>query len=103
VFLFVIMLLNLSGDAPPRRPTVWKVTTVLSASLFALGLLYMLHKGGALVPGPGMTAPLADSYGGIESVGISLFTTYLLPFEITGLLMLTAVIGAVVLARKKIA
>jgi len=103
VFLFVIMLLNLTGDEPQRRRIVWQTTTVLSASLFALGLLYMLRKGGALVPGPGMAAPLSPGYGGIESVGVSLFTTYVLPFEITGLLMLTAVIGAVVLARKKIA
>jgi NADH-quinone oxidoreductase subunit J len=103
VFLFVIMLLNLTGDEPQRRRIVWQATTVLSASLFALGLLYMLHKGGALVPGPGMAAPISAGYGGIESVGVSLFTTYVLPFEITGLLMLTAVIGAVVLARKKIA
>jgi len=69
------------------------------------------HRGGILnvasitgfVPGPGMAAPLSPGYGSIESVGVSLFTTYVLPFEITGLLMLTAVIGAVVLARKKIA
>jgi NADH-quinone oxidoreductase subunit J len=103
VFLFVIMLLNLSGDPPPRRQLGWKVTVLFAASLFALGLLYVLRRGGALVPGPGMDAPLAPGYGSIESVGVSLFTTYVLPFEITGLLMLAAVIGAVVLARKKIA
>ncbi|HSP99158.1 MAG TPA: NADH-quinone oxidoreductase subunit J [Candidatus Dormibacteraeota bacterium] len=103
VFLFVIMLLNLTDDEPQRRRLSWQVTTVLSASLFALGLLYVLRQGGALVPGPGMAAPLATGYGSIQSVGVSLFTTYVLPFEITGLLMLAAVIGAVVLARKKIA
>lgn len=103
VFLFVIMLLNLSGDEPQRRRLGWQSATLFSASLFALGLLYVLREGGALVPGPGMTAPLAAGYGSIQSVGISLFTTYVLPFEITGLLMLAAVIGAVVLARKKIA
>jgi NADH-quinone oxidoreductase subunit J len=79
------------------------MSTLVAASLFALALLYVLHRGGALVPGPGMAAPLAPGYGSIESVGVSLFTTYVLPFEITGLLMLAAVIGAVVLARKKIA
>jgi len=103
VFLFVIMLLNLTDDEPQRRRLGWHVTIGLSASLFALGLLYLLRAGGALVPGPGMAAPLSPGYGSIEAVGVSLFTTYVLPFEITGLLMLTAVIGAVVLARKKIA
>lgn len=102
VFLFVIMLLNLSDDEPQRSRLGWQAATLFSASLFALGLLYVLREGGTLVPGPGMTAPLAAGYGSIQSVGISLFTTYVLPFEITGLLMLAAVIGAVVLARKKI-
>lgn len=103
VFLFVIMLLNLTDDAAERRRLGWQVSAVLSASLFALGLLYVLREGGVLVPGPGMTTPPAPGYGSIQSVGVSLFTTYVLPFEITGLLMLAAVIGAVVLARKKIA
>jgi NADH-quinone oxidoreductase subunit J len=103
VFLFVIMLLNLADDAAERRRLGWQVSTLLAASLFALGLLYVLREGGALVPGPGMAAPPAADYGSIRSVGVSLFTTYVLPFEITGLLMLAAVVGAVVLARKKIA
>lgn len=103
VFLFVIMLLNLTDDAAERRRLGWQLSTLLSASLFALGLLYVLREGGALVPGPGMAAPPSPGYGSIQSVGVSLFTTYVLPFEITGLLMLAAVIGAVVLARKKIA
>lgn len=103
VFLFVIMLLNLSDDAPQQRALGWQAATIFSASLFALGLLYFLREGGALVPGPGMTSAVPDVYGSIRSVGVSLFTTYVLPFEITGLLMLAAVIGAVVLAKKKLA
>jgi NADH-quinone oxidoreductase subunit J len=103
VFLFVIMLLNLGDEEPRRRRLAWHAVTVLASSLFLLVLVYFLKKGGALLPGAGMTAEPPPGFGSIESVGVSLFTTYLLPFEITGLLMLAAVIGAVVLAKKKIA
>ncbi len=103
VFLFVIMLLNIGDDEPQRRRLGWRVATVFTASLFLLALASFIARGGALLPGPGMAAAAPAGFGSIESVGISLFTTYLLPFEITGLLMLAAVIGAVVLAKKKIA
>ena len=103
VFLFVIMLLNLGDDAAQRQRTARHAVTVFTASLFALGVLYLLKRAGILLPGAGMaTAPPAD-YGSVRSVALSLFTTYLLPFEITGLLLLAAVIGAVVLAKRKLA
>jgi NADH-quinone oxidoreductase subunit J len=103
VFLFVIMLLNLADDPVQRQRAAWQAGTVFTASLFTLGLLYLLKRGGALVPGAGMTAAPPADFGSVRAVAISLFTTYLLPFEITGLLMLAAVIGAVVLAKRKLA
>jgi NADH-quinone oxidoreductase subunit J len=101
VFLFVIMLLNLEGE-PQRQPRGWLLATVLAASLFALGVIYLLKQSGALPPGAGMAAAVPAGFGSIEAVGLRLFTYYLLPFEITGLLMLGAVIGAVVLAKRRI-
>ncbi|MGD9762226.1 MAG: NADH-quinone oxidoreductase subunit J [Candidatus Binatia bacterium] len=102
VFLFVIMLLNLPEDEPRRQRFAWQFAAVAAGSLFALGLLYFLKQGGALVSGPGMLAAVPTEYGSIRSVALSLFTTYLLPFEITGLLMLASVVGAVVIAKKKL-
>jgi NADH-quinone oxidoreductase subunit J len=101
VFLFVIMLLNLQDDEPRVRLRARGMVGVFGTSIFALGLLYVLNQTGAL-PGAGMTAPVAPDFGSIEMVGLRLFTHYLLPFEITGLLMLGGVIGAVVLAKRKI-
>jgi NADH-quinone oxidoreductase subunit J len=101
VFLFVIMLLNLSDDEPHPRHVGWQVAALLGVSLFTLGLLVIVREGGLLLPGPGMEqAPSAD-FGSMRAVALRLFTVYLLPFEITGLLMLAAVVGAVVLAKKK--
>jgi hypothetical protein len=62
-----------------------------------------LLKGGiAVLPGPGMDTAVPTGFGTTETVGLRLFTHYLLQFEITGLLMLASVIGAVVLAKRKI-
>jgi len=102
VFLFVIMLLNLQDDEGQRRRQNRGVVAVFGASLFALALLYLLRKAGTLLPGPGMEPAMAPGFGSIEMVGLRLFTQYLLPFEITGLLMLAGVIGAVVLAKRKV-
>jgi NADH-quinone oxidoreductase subunit J len=102
VFLFVIMLLNLQDDESQRRRQSRGVVAALGASLFTLTLLYLLKRAGTLLPGPGMEPAMAPGFGSIEMVGLRLFTQYLLPFEITGLLMLAGVIGAVVLAKRKV-
>jgi NADH-quinone oxidoreductase subunit J len=102
LFLFVIMLLNLQDDLPQRRRRGWQITATFAASLFALSLVYLLREQGLLLPGPGAQAALPSDFGSTQAVAMRLFTHYLLPFEITGVLMLTAVIGAVVLARKKV-
>ncbi|MGH7787188.1 MAG: NADH-quinone oxidoreductase subunit J family protein [Candidatus Binatia bacterium] len=102
VFLFVIMLLNLQDEAPQRRRQGWRVAAGLSASLFGLGFLYLFRKGGMALPGPGVADAVPAGFGSIEAVGVRLFTHFLLPFEITGILMLAAVIGAVVLAKRRI-
>jgi NADH-quinone oxidoreductase subunit J len=101
VFLFVIMLLNLQQEEPERRRGRLGVALGGSA-VFALGLLYSINKAGTLLPGPGMGTDMPAGFGSIESVGLRLFSQYLLQFEITGLLMLAGVIGAVVLAKRKI-
>lgn len=100
VFLFVIMLLNLQEDPDPRRKRGGLIALGLS-SLFALLLLYFLQRAGTLLPGPGMATAVPPGFGSTEAVGLRLFTHYLLQFEITGLLMLASVIGAVVLAKRK--
>ncbi|MEO8601103.1 MAG: NADH-quinone oxidoreductase subunit J [bacterium] len=103
VFLFVIMLLNLEKDEVGRTRTGWHMTTMVSAGLFAIGLLYIVYRAGTLLPGAGMGVAAPAAFGSLEMVALRLFTVYLLPFEITGLLMLAAVVGAVVLAKKKVA
>ena len=96
LFLFVVMLLNLRGESwSPERIRVAKVFGVVAAGALLLLLLW-------LVPDFGPAAELRQGFGGYRDVGITLFTDWLVAFEATSLLLLTAMIGAVVLAKRKI-
>jgi NADH-quinone oxidoreductase subunit J len=99
LFLFVIMLLNLQSDDPEglRRPhhVVLRVGAWLGGGVLGAELV-MLFLGQAFAP----RAPAVDGYGTALPVARALFTDYLLPFELTGLLLLVAVIGPVILARR---
>jgi NADH-quinone oxidoreductase subunit J len=96
LFLFVVMLLNLRQDsfgAPARA----------RAALATLGALALGAGFLSLLPGAfGPAADLAPGFGGYRAVGAELFTNYVLAFEVTSLLLLGAMIGAVILAKRKI-
>ncbi len=96
LFLFVVMLLNLEPDAMARiRP--WRRTglSIVVALLFCGQFLGLLNRTRAPLAISGDAGPL----GSVEELGRLLFTTYLLPFELTSFLILAAIIGAVTLAR----
>ena len=97
LFLFVIMLLNLDAETLARlRPFTRRGLGTIVAVLFCgllLGLLTSTRTGSwAAAPTPPST---------VEQLGRLLFTTYLLPFELTSFLILAAIIAAVTLARSK--
>ncbi|HVO93069.1 MAG TPA: NADH-quinone oxidoreductase subunit J [Terriglobales bacterium] len=95
LFLFVIMFLNPMTPERPRR--AWWGLGVLSASLLAIMLLFMVSKGQL---GAG---PLAGTewFGSPETLAKSLFTEFVLPFEIASIVLLVAIVGAVVLAKRE--
>lgn len=100
LFLFVIMLLNLQDDPPAKMSTALRWIAFAGGSLFLFaGIALFLNAG----PGaPGMQAPVAGDFGSTEMVARQLFTKHLLAFEATGLLLLVAVVGAVVMAKRKL-
>ena len=99
LFLFVIMLLNAGEERNP-----WKAPVVAyiggPVAIFIMGMfIYLINY----------TLPQMDAVsfgkftcGGPREVGMAIFTKYLLPFEVTSVLILIAIIGAMVLARKEI-
>jgi NADH-quinone oxidoreductase subunit J len=99
LFVFVIMLLNAGAEKRPSR-------RVLGAAV-ALPLLFTAAALGAVmittqIPKTEAVKFGAFQLGGAASIGRELFTRYLLPFEVTSILILIAILGAIVLARKEI-
>lgn len=96
LFLFVIMYLNLGRDVESgatlllRRGLGW----LLGAALFAEGAL-LLARG--IAPGP--AGPGVAAGANTQQVGLLLYSRYLFPFELTSIILLVAMIGAVMIAR----
>jgi NADH-quinone oxidoreductase subunit J len=96
LFVFVIMLINVpEGRLPVERATTMRVLGVLAAGCFILESAVLARRY-SMPKGP------AAEVGTVETVGRALFTDYLLAFEITSVLLLAAVIGAIALAKRKI-
>ena len=96
LFVFVIMLINVPEDRMPvERATTTRVLGVLAAGFFILESAVVARRFSMPI-GP------AAEVGTVEAVGRALFTDYLLAFEITSVLLLAAVIGAIALAKRKI-
>ena len=96
LFLFVIMLLNLEPEVLARMRLFTRRTAGTLVALLFLFALVRILRSVHWVASPSTTAARA---GTVESLGRLLFTTYLLPFELTSFLILAAIIGAVTLAR----
>ena len=105
LFLFVIMLLNLGRGGPGdlRGLAGAAIAAVLGvALLLQLKSLPQSAPPATIELPAGAVALLQDRQGAVGAVAGPLFDTYLVPFEITSLLLLAAVVGAVVLAKRKL-
>ncbi|HWQ56575.1 MAG TPA: NADH-quinone oxidoreductase subunit J [Bryobacteraceae bacterium] len=99
LFLFVIMLLNAGAEVRRGRSYVVQLLGVpLLVTL--LGLLSWAVA--RMAPAGSVVAFGAFTGGTARDIGHALFTRYLLPFEITSVLILVAIVGAMVLARKEV-
>jgi NADH-quinone oxidoreductase subunit J len=97
LFLFVVMLLNLRGDTfPPGRQRLAKLAAVLLV-LAVLGQGLGLLTGALPQPGP-----VPEGFGGYAQLGVALYTRYVLLVEVASLLLLAAIVGALVLAKRRI-
>ena len=95
LFLFVIMLLN-PAAVEPRRRFGWGFGIV--ASLLLAGALVAVMTNGEAPLDP---VAATELFGSPETLAKSLFTDFVLPFEIASVLLLVAIIGAVVLAKRE--
>ena len=99
LFLFVIMLMNLNTHTEPQRNIWMKFFGVISGGLLLWIFISASRSAGDIV---GKNALVGEgNIGLIENLGKVLFTEYALPFEISSVLFLSAMVGAVVIGKKE--
>ncbi len=103
LFLFVIMLVNLDQAALERQFNRHWLVALAAVAAIAAELGYFLYRGkAAFHVAETAVAAAPEALGNTEQVAESLFKDYLLPFEVASVLLLVAVVGSVVMAKKRI-
>jgi NADH-quinone oxidoreductase subunit J len=97
LFLFVIMLMNLDADAEPQKNKWLQLAGVVAGGCLLLILIAALKDAESNTR---MAELGTGSIGLIQNLGQALFKTYVLPFEISSVLFLSAMVGAVVIGKK---
>jgi NADH-quinone oxidoreductase subunit J len=98
LFLYVIMMLNLNKEVEPHKPVWIRFAAVIAGGLLMITLIGSLKGAEAIMK----TSPENTNIGLVENLGKSLFGQFLLPFEISSVLFLAAMVGAVMLGKKEI-
>lgn len=104
LYLFVVMLLNVKRDE--RYQAQLPLAALLGVTILTEVLMLAFLRGFSSVAPvaslPDQTDTAATTSGNTETIGEVLYSTYLFPFEVASLILLVAMIGAIVLAKKKI-
>jgi len=96
LFLFVLMLLNLSKETEPQKSNLWKISGAIASGSLLLTLVGAM-RGSIAVQSPEVSDP---GVGLVENLGKVLFTDFVVPFEIAGILFLAAMVGAVLVGKR---
>lgn len=97
LFLFVIMLMNLNADTEPQKNKWLKLAGGIAGSSLMLILVAALRESEVQ---KNITQLNGGNIGLIQQLGKTLFTDYVVPFEISSILFLSAMVGAVVIGKK---
>jgi NADH-quinone oxidoreductase subunit J len=101
LIIFVIMLLNVKTETVKRGSHSVLAGTVIGVFVLFQTCWFLMKGSMTGATGP-MNKAMVVSQGHVEMIGKALFTDFLFPFEITSILLLAAIVGAVILAKKKI-
>lgn len=97
LFLFVLMLLNLNKDNEPLKSNMVKIVGVIAGCCLVVTIIGSL-KATAISDPVLLKNP---NLGLVKNLGKELFGPYMLPFELSSILLLTAMVGAVLLTKKE--
>ncbi|OUR73918.1 NADH-quinone oxidoreductase subunit J [Arcobacter sp. 31_11_sub10_T18] len=98
IILFILMFLNIREEDLPKEPR--KNILVTLGVIFMIPINLLVLEGVSQLPDADMSI-VPDGFGGIKELGMKLYTEWLLPFELISILLLVALIGAVVLAKRR--
>ena len=96
LFLFTLMFINMNKESEPHKSNLLKTAATLVAGCLLLVLVSTVTDTGGALPAPADDAQI----GTVSNLGKSLYGDYVLPFEITSILLLAAMVGAVMLGKK---
>lgn len=103
LFLFVIMLVNLDEASRQRQFNRQWLIGLVTVALVGLQLAWFFRRAGASLKAlPGQAPAAVSTLGNTEQLADVLFSEYLLPFEMASVLLLVAIVGSVMMAKKKI-
>ncbi len=97
LFLFVVMLMNLNADAEPQKNKILQFAGLISGGCLFLVMIAVLLRSGQV---SGMVQTGGGDQGLIKNLGKALFNDYVIPFEISSVLFLSAMVGAVVIGKR---
>jgi NADH-quinone oxidoreductase subunit J len=97
LFLFVIMLLNLNEETEPQKKIVSKISAVVAGGLMLVTLTGALKGSETMY----IKNPVDGNVGLVNRLGSVLFNEFLFPFEIASVLLLAAMVGAIMIAKKE--
>ena len=97
LFLYVIMMLNLNQRTEPQKKLLTRISAVVAGGVFLITLLGATRQGLQIAA----ANPEDASIGLVSQVGMALFKDYLLPFEVSSVLFLSAMVGALMLGLKE--
>jgi NADH-quinone oxidoreductase subunit J len=100
LFLFVVMLIRVRTEGTEEDELRWQKPVAVALAVVLIGQAIVVARAVA-AEGTKPMPQVAASFGRVEAIGKLLLTKYLLPFELTSILLLVAILGAVVLARKE--
>lgn len=93
LFLYVIMLLNLNEETEPHKSNILKIAATICGGLFLMILI------GSLKGAEKMVQTENSNIGYVKSLGKVLFNEFMFPFEVSSILLLAAMVGAVMLGK----
>jgi NADH-quinone oxidoreductase subunit J len=99
LFLFVVMLLGAERAEDQRDQIAWQRPLALGMGLLLLAeaAYVFFQRSGTILASPGA---ISENFAAPDKIGVALFSTYLLPFEITSVILLAALVGVVVLHQR---